>query len=653
MDRRAGFKRAHAGALMTLLCLAFLAVMPGRAAALPADFWGVNPGGHEAQREEMDYIKESGVQVLRHEINWCAMATNGWGGFERVVRLAWERGLYVLPILSGNLACKNTAGRYPYPENGEWEPQGSAWEQFVYYAVQRFGYAGSFWVGKASPRPMGVWEVGNEPNTTTFAPQGVVDAKQYGRFLKRTSQVIHAAEKGGVPTVLAGGLLTVKTQNGNVSVKNFIEGMHSVSGVAASYDGLSLHPYAFKATYEGPPRNPPEVGQVKDKVRANIEEARTALGATAKPIWITELGWPNSPGGDASHPGVSEAVAAELVTTTFNMIQAQWANLGIVRAFYYNIRDFGGSEWDDYTGLRTASGAFRPAWNAWRGQTGAASWPNPIWHTFNIGGSIAGDPDVSTWGPGRLDVFARSSTGTLLTKYFDNGVWSGWSDLGGSMASSPTAVSADLEQISVFARASNGNLVQWWFDPQYGQVWHYGNLGGNITGTPDVASFAPGRLDVFARGANGALVTKYFAGGAWSGWSEIGGSLAEGSGPGAVSWGPGRIDVVGRAPNNSVEHWWFDTSLGSVWQKENFGGQISGDPDIASMKSGRLDIFAATPSGTLATKYFDEGSWSGWAELGGSLAAGSGPGAVSGGLYQIHVFGRAPNGTVAQWWFSR
>jgi len=314
-----------------------------------------------------------------------------------------------------------------------------------------------------------------------------------------------------------------------------------------------------------------------------------------------------------------------------------------------------------YSGWLAATGeeignlcAFKKGGQLWNGTWVQRIWSNfqgacvlsepvqPSWHgPGGLGGQIVGDPDVASWGSGRLDVFARGTTNTLHTKYYSGGSWSGWINLGGpELTSGPGAVSWGSNRIDVVGRASNGTVTHYWYD---GSKWSNESLGGSIIGSPDISSWGGGRLDVFAWGSDNTLQHKWFTNGSWSSWESLGGTLT--SGPGAVSSGANRIDVVARTTNADVAHWWYD----GTWHGDNLGGQIVGEPDISSWGTGRLDVFARGTNDALHHKWF-QGSWSGWENKGGILT--SGPGAVSWGKDRIDVFGRATDNSVAQWWFG-
>jgi hypothetical protein len=100
---------------------------------------------------------------------------------------------------------------------------------------------------------------------------------------------------------------------------------------------------------------------------------------------------------------------------------------------------------------------------------------------------------VCSWGPSRLDVFARGEDFALWHKYspdLQNWVWSEWHSLGGTLNSPPAAV-----------------------------------------------SWGEGRIDVFVRGTDRALWHKWFTDGGWSEWESLGGVLNFGPGP----WPPRRF----------------------------------------------------------------------------------------------------------------
>jgi hypothetical protein len=272
--------------------------------------------------------------------------------------------------------------------------------------------------------------------------------------------------------------------------------------------------------------------------------------------------------------------------------------------------------------------------------------PSPTWHAAqSLGGSVNSDVDVSSWGPGRLDVFARGTDNALKHRWFDGGTWSAWENMGGNLASAPSAVSWGPNRIDVVARATDNTILHWYWD---GVSWKSDNWGGNIVSNPDISSWGPGRLDVFGRGPDNALWHRAYSSayGLYP-WESLGGTIA--GGPGAVSWSPGRIDVAARTPSNTIAHWYWTEG----WHSDTIPGTIISDPDLSSRGEGRLDLFAQGSGGGLQHLWWENGvGWSSiWEGLSGSLA--SGPGAVSWEPNtRIDVVGRASDNTVTHWWWS-
>jgi len=114
-----------------------------------------------------------------------------------------------------------------------------------------------------------------------------------------------------------------------------------------------------------------------------------------------------------------------------------------------------------------------------RGSDGTLShlWFSAGWHAWeSLGGQLASGtgPAVSSWAPGRLDVFTTGTDTALHHLWFSAG-WHSWESLGGSLTSSPAAVSWDAGRIDVFARGSDGSLAHLWFSGG----WHsWESLGG-------------------------------------------------------------------------------------------------------------------------------------------------------------------------------
>ncbi len=279
--------------------------------------------------------------------------------------------------------------------------------------------------------------------------------------------------------------------------------------------------------------------------------------------------------------------------------------------------------------------------------------PPPSWHFGNLGGSTIGDPDIASDQPIRLNVFAQAADQSLHQKWWTGSSWMPWQNVsaitGGKIASGPGAVSWGPGRFDIVARMSDGSVGHWWYDG----LWYFDNLGGNIIGAPDIASDRAGGLNVFAQGADENLYQKWWTGSGWTPWQNvsaiIGGKIA--SAPGAVSWSEGRFDVAARMPGGTLGHFWYQ---GGSWHFGNLGGSIVGSPDIASDQPGRVNIFARGIDDNLYQKWWGGISWSEWENLsaaGGSKIA-SGPGAVSWAAGRFDVVARLSDGSIGHWWYG-
>lgn len=581
---------------------------------------------------DLEVVRVSGASMYRAELDFtCTSGGADWAPFDALVTVAWTRGITILPVLVRSYPACGAAEhkRYMNSGDGHWH----AWAAWARAAVERYGPNGDFWIGKSNRTPIVAWQVGNEPNLAENNPGGqYVQPAAYGAFLTHTAAAVQAgalAKTAQHTQVVTAGLYGA----GGHFYGSFLQEM----GATSAYTAVAIHPYSFFNGAQG-------VAETINNLRAILNTA--VPGGAGKPIWITELGWPV--GGYAGLPAgaapVSEQKQAEFLDQSFAWVQANAASKNIHLVTWYKIQDQSvtGSHWSEFTGLRRFDGSFRPAWYAFRARTGA---PPASWHApYNLGGVIEGDPDVASWGWGRLDIFARGANGLLHTKYFDGTYWHGWFSIPGpAITSGPGAVAWGPNRIDVVARAADGSVVHWWYQ---GSQWNSESLGGAIIGSPDISSWAPGRLDIFARGVDGTLHHKWFDNNTWSQWESLGGNLT--SGPGAVSWGPHRIDVVGRAGDGSVAHWWFD---GASWHSGNLGGEILDAPDIASWAPGRLDVFARGANNALHHKWFQGAWYPAWDNKGG-VELTSGPGAVSWDFERIDIFGRGPGGDAYQWWFG-
>ena len=120
----------------------------------------------------------------------------------------------------------------------------------------------------------------------------------------------------------------------------------------------------------------------------------------------------------------------------------------------------------------------------------------------NLGGYLTSSPTVSSWGPNRLDVFAKGGDSKLWHKYWNGtGQWGPWQRL-------------------------NAPAVGFY---------------NNLSNQPAAVSWGPNRIDCFYGGADSRVYHISWNGNAWSGWANTG--LATYTGLAVSSWGANRLDL--------------------------------------------------------------------------------------------------------------
>jgi hypothetical protein len=370
--------------------------------------------------------------------------------------------------------------------------------------------------------------------------------------------------------------------------------------------------------------------------------------------------------GESPQNWVTPEQQATYLRQSIDWIKAEASKLNLQSVLYYQYRNTpnsGLNEASDYMGLRNEAGVFKPAWYVLEEETGVPAWPAPEWQANidNFGhpaaGKLTSNPDISSWGPGRLDIVARGPNRELVHMAYENG-WSSWETLGGTkpaelLSSAPSTASWGPYRIDMVALNDSGEILQWAYDgTKYVGPFNLGRPPqGKLTSDPEISTRGYGILDIFARGPGNKLFHMFYpnAQGGWSAWEDLGGSLA--GGVGAVSWDSHRIDVFGRAKlatsEDRVAHWAWN-EIG--WPYDEVLGPITSDPDASSRGAFKFDLFARGPQGELVHQWYP-GGWGGsWENLGGSISGA--PGAASWNSERIDVVGTSPQGDLLHWGYG-
>jgi hypothetical protein len=134
---------------------------------------------------------------------------------------------------------------------------------------------------------------------------------------------------------------------------------------------------------------------------------------------------------------------------------------------------------------------------------------NPAWE--DLGGAIESAPTAVSWGPGRIDLFvAQAGTGAIYQKDYNGTAWSpSWLPLNGVAwgSSVPIAITTGVGSIQVFVQGTDRGLYATSLeslDANGTPSWYpWGNLGSCFAagGAPSVVSRDGNTLDVFVTSA--------------------------------------------------------------------------------------------------------------------------------------------------------
>lgn len=269
---------------------------------------------------------------------------------------------------------------------------------------------------------------------------------------------------------------------------------------------------------------------------------------------------------------------------------------------------------------------------------------------------VTGNPGSVSWGPGRIDVFARGEDGGLWQEYYSGG-WSGWAPLNVSLDSSPSVSSWGVGRLDLFYVGTDGSLDHYWYSTGSGGWQSVESLGTppgvSIVGAPAAVSWGSGRIDVFVRGSNNQLYQEWYGNGAWQPWVSLGGDIN--SSPTVTTWGPQRLDVFSTGPAGDLQHYWFN-GYGGGWQNweslgyPGGGVTLSSAPGAVSWGGARLDVFGRGTNNQLYQEWFDATGWHPWVDLGGDIN--SAPTVSSWAPQRLDIFSTGPAGDLQHYWFG-
>lgn len=287
---------------------------------------------------------------------------------------------------------------------------------------------------------------------------------------------------------------------------------------------------------------------------------------------------------------------------------------------------------------------------------------NAVWHgrgTKNwggLGGQIQQPPAAVSWGSGRLDIFVCGSDRALWHKCWnDKGGWypskTSWAPLGGQILGGPAVATWGPGNLHVVVRGTDNALHYKGYNEQSGWT-NWGTLDGATLSAPSIVSWGSGRLDIFVRGLDNACHHRVYDKNrnGWGPWENLGGNIT--GVPAAVAWGPNRLDIVVRGSDGAAwtKSWTPAGYYPSKTEWTSLGGNITDTPSIASWGHGRLDFVARGSDGAVWHKSYTEGagwyppSLTEWTSLGGSITGS--PMAIPRGKDRLDIVVRGTDGAV-------
>ncbi|MDP9036587.1 MAG: endo-1,4-beta-xylanase [Myxococcota bacterium] len=294
-----------------------------------ADFVGVASGtfhgdvGASSQSDQIDLLRritQMGIHRVRVDFSWDVIEPKrgqwNWGGYDSFVRNANSWNVEILGILDYGTTWANPLA---------YAPKGD-----VYGPPDRFADFTSFAVAVATHYLGSVraYEIWNEPNNgggfwheATNAGTGQVDhgprstsTKVWGdpglfaHLVAETINAVRAKLAFQAPLLAPGGTIFLAEPlagnpltgefRGNNSGPDFMKAAFQAEPtLAALTDAVTLHGYD---SY--PPRSPPESNADQDfTTNVHLSEKISQMNTTfvnagtpsGKPVWLTEIGWPN------------------------------------------------------------------------------------------------------------------------------------------------------------------------------------------------------------------------------------------------------------------------------------------------------------------------------------------------------------------------
>jgi hypothetical protein len=269
---------------------------------------GPVPAVHVLEADDRIYrlAAEGGYESIVQVFPWRDMEPTRdewhWQQSDFVVRAADYYGLRLIVRLDHppDWALRPTEGSGIPPIDLE------AYANFVATVARRY---------RGQVRGYIVW---NEPNLSREWAGRPPDPAAYTALLCRAYATLKAADPGA--TVVSTGLAPTNGGDGAMDDRLFLREMYK-AGAVACLEVLGAHAYGF-----GHP--PDDLRGAHDGLNLarlmDLREIMEAYGGSARPVWITELGWTTDGVGAHAWQTVSAEQQADYLTRAWQHIKREW-----------------------------------------------------------------------------------------------------------------------------------------------------------------------------------------------------------------------------------------------------------------------------------------------------------------------------------------
>lgn len=358
------------GALSLALAVAavFAVVTAPTSSAVPRSFFGVVP---QTLLGDADFARmgQGKVGTLRIILNWAAVEAQpdaySWSFYDDIVAGAAQNGVTVLPFVYGtpkwvargldrSRCTRNCSLFAPRKKKALLH-----WRDFIADAVARYGPNGAFFAENPDvPRKaIRVWQIWNEQNSRDFY-RPKPSPKKYAKLLDQAAKAIRNNDPNA--DVILGGMAEFRRLAATPKViagSDYLDRLYRVGGAKRDFDGVAPHPYAGK------------VARVIRQTNATRKVMRKHRDGRAS-LWITELGWASSKGGNPLRVGAKTQAKRLTQALRFYKRRSNRYNVKTVNWFSWVDSPATICSWCAASGLFKPGLVEKPAWRAFVKFTG-------------------------------------------------------------------------------------------------------------------------------------------------------------------------------------------------------------------------------------------------------------------------------------------